>query len=133
MASSDSPNRLTVGSEVFQALTYGKGISVMSPLGGAGFRSCCESSRNDTTRLIGRLFCFILLWLMFAITVQMFKGSTSLQCPRQHGVKTRGAVRENGLGDLDHVLFMAIEGVFSGCVFAHLVGHDRFDLDVSFY
>lgn len=33
---------------------------------------------------------------MFVITVEMFKGSTSLQLPRQYGVKTRDAGRENG-------------------------------------
>jgi len=38
----------------------------------------------------------ILPYFVFGITVQMFKGSTSLQLPRQYGVKTRDAGRENG-------------------------------------
>ena len=45
----------------------------------------------------------------FEFKLSPIKGSTSQQLSRQYGIKTRDAGRENGFGDLDHVLLMAIE------------------------
>ena len=48
-------------------------------------------------------------FLAFQFKLGSIKGSTSQQLSRQYGVKTRDAGRENGKGDLDHVLLMAVE------------------------